>query len=83
MITLFAGRIYKNGALDYCSEFFPTRDQAIAACLKARPSADRVMTSEVRFNEQLRQMVPTHYGIQWTDCRQKPAQKIEPVMVMK
>jgi len=66
----FVGRVFTERSRvvpDYCSALFPTRGEAIEACFKARPNAQRCMVSEARYNDDLKAVVPTHYGVQWID----------------
>lgn len=67
-MTQFIGRTFTRlGAQNYCSPPFGTRAEAIEACSNARPRARKCMTSEARFNDNLKQVVPTHDRIQWVD----------------
>lgn len=66
----YVGRIFDGRsrfAADYCSAFFDTRAEAAEACFKARPKAQRCMISETRYNDDLKAVVPTHYGVEWVD----------------
>lgn len=70
----FVGRVFDGRSRFvpvYCSEVFATRAEAAAACFKARPKHKRCMVSEARYNGELKEIMPTHYGIQWVD-RPKP-----------
>jgi hypothetical protein len=63
----FVGRIYENGSVSYCSKIKETRAEAAEACFKARPKSLRCMVSEARYNDSLKETVPTHDGVQWVD----------------
>jgi hypothetical protein len=60
----YVGRIFSRGSLDYCSAIFDNRLEAASACFAARPEATTCITSEARYNEDLKAVVPTHYGVQ-------------------
>lgn len=70
---LYCARIYTNGVLDFCTAAYPSRSQAIAALHRKRAYAKRCMTSEVRWNQHQRAMLPTHNGIEWHDIKSDPS----------
>lgn len=66
----FIGRVFDERSRVvpiYTSKVFPMRAEAADACFTARPKAARCMVSEARYNESLKDIVATHYGVQWIE----------------
>lgn len=76
----FVGRVYEGRSRvvpDFTSDFYATRAEAAEACFIKRPNAQKCMVSEARYNEDLKETVPTHYGVQWIDRPWIPAGRLE------
>lgn len=66
--TLYCARIFnEHGSLDFLSRNYPSREEAIDEIRRKRRGAKRCMTSEARWNEELKDTVPTHVSIMWHD----------------